>query len=469
MIILKNGRKELFQWDMGQSIVLLNEILPTEVHFQNINSTHALVVELVDNEAPIPNILLQEPFPIEIYLFYKNNNESHTIKRKTLTVIPRAQPDDYVYTPTDIFNWHTLEQSKQDKLTAGTGITIDTNNVISADSAVPPVLSVNGETGAVIVTTDMIGAEKKPIERALANEDEVAEYMDAQSEPGNYIITESENNFTYYFSVYNGVGDNLIQVYWSTEEGPATTYSRVGQKQHNPVGTTWIEQWTPMYDYWGAADSHANSANAHLALFGSKVSKAGDTMTGNLNITERLRPSLKLTPSQDGQSNKVVFEGSYIGEASFAAWEDSTGNNRRVLSVYTKGAQESLDNAVKLRVCDNGVWNTYDVYHSGMSDPLVHESREINGKPLEDDIILTAVDVGALPATKNGDTYELTGGISWDGEALATEDFVMAACEMSGNKVTSISADSTDTQYPSAKCVYEAIREAITGAVEGEY
>lgn len=108
MVILKNGRKELFQWDMGQSIVLLNEILPIEVHFQNINSTHALVVELVDNEAPIPNILLQEPFPIEIYLFYKNNNESRTIKRKTLTVIPRAQPADYVYTETEVFKYETV-------------------------------------------------------------------------------------------------------------------------------------------------------------------------------------------------------------------------------------------------------------------------------------------------------------------------------------------------------------------------
>lgn len=108
MIILKNERNELFQWDMGQRIVLLNEILPTEVHFQNINSTHALVVELIDNEAPIPNILLQEPFPIEIYLFYKNNNESHTIKRKSFSVIPRLRPTDYVYTETEVFRYETV-------------------------------------------------------------------------------------------------------------------------------------------------------------------------------------------------------------------------------------------------------------------------------------------------------------------------------------------------------------------------
>lgn len=37
--------------------------------------------------------------------------------------------------------------------------------------------------------------------------------------------------------------------------------------------------------------------------------------------------------------------------------------------------------------------------------------------------------------------------------------------EKLANKVTSISASSTDTQYPSAKCVYDAIDDAV-GDVE---
>ena len=37
------------------------------------------------------------------------------------------------------------------------------------------------------------------------------------------------------------------------------------------------------------------------------------------------------------------------------------------------------------------------------------------------------------------------------------------------NIVTSMSAQSTDTQYPSAKCVYGAIQTAITDAIEGAY
>lgn len=61
-----------------------------------------------------------------------------------------------------------------------------------------------------------------------------------------------------------------------------------------------------------------------------------------------------------------MFEGSYVGASSFAAWEDSTGNNRRMLEVRTKAYQNSLDWAVLLRVCDAGTWSNYRVFHSGM-------------------------------------------------------------------------------------------------------
>ena len=89
-------------------------------------------------------------------------------------------------------------------------------------------------------------------------------------------------------------------------------------------------------------------------------------MTGNLNIQGTLYPSLCLLPTNSGQSNRIVFEGSYVGAASFAAWEDSTGNNRRMLEVRTKAYASSLDNAVLLRVCDGGTWGNYRVFHAGM-------------------------------------------------------------------------------------------------------
>ena len=122
MITLKNGRDELFQWDIGQRILLTDETLPHEVHFRNTNSTKALVVLMQGNEAPIPNILLQEPYPIEVLLYYEDLDESYTIKRKTFTVIPRPQPEDYIYTETEVLNYETvlnIAQSVRDDADAG--------------------------------------------------------------------------------------------------------------------------------------------------------------------------------------------------------------------------------------------------------------------------------------------------------------------------------------------------------------
>ena len=100
------------------------------------------------------------------------------------------------------------------------------------------------------------------------------------------------------------------------------------------------------------------------------VKKAGDAMTGNLTIFGQLYPSLLLQPYHNDTTNRTVFEGSYVGASSFAAWEDGTGNNRRMLEVRTKAYENSLDNAVMLRVADNGTWGNYRMFHAGMPTPV---------------------------------------------------------------------------------------------------
>ena len=112
----------------------------------------------------------------------------------------------------------------------------------------------------------------------------------------------------------------------------------------------------------GTGGTTAAAARSNLGV----VAKTGDTMTGNLSIQGTYYPSLYLLPQSNSTTNRTVFEGSYVGASSFAAWEDSTGNNRRMLEVRTKGYASSLDNAVMVRVCDGGTWGNYRVYHEGM-------------------------------------------------------------------------------------------------------
>ena len=90
-------------------------------------------------------------------------------------------------------------------------------------------------------------------------------------------------------------------------------------------------------------------------------------MTGNLSISGYLYPSLNLQPTYNGTGNRTVFEGSYVGASSFAAWEDSTGNNRRMLEVRNGAYQASLDQAVVLRDVIDGSYYAYRIFHSGMA------------------------------------------------------------------------------------------------------
>ena len=113
----------------------------------------------------------------------------------------------------------------------------------------------------------------------------------------------------------------------------------------------------------GTGGTTAAQARANLGA----VDKSGDTMTGNLVIEGNLYPSVYLKPKSNNTTNMTVIEGSYVGASSLAAWQDGTGNNRRMLEVRTKAYADSLDNAVMMRVCDNGSWNEYRVFHAGMA------------------------------------------------------------------------------------------------------
>ena len=119
-------------------------------------------------------------------------------------------------------------------------------------------------------------------------------------------------------------------------------------------------------------------ANACAAL--GAVKKTGDTMTGNLSIQDSLYPSVYLQPTYNSTTNRTVFEGSYAGASSFAAWEDSSGSNRRMLEVRTAKYESSMDNAVLLRTAVNNSWYSYRLFHAGMATPIPVANGGTGGK-----------------------------------------------------------------------------------------
>ena len=101
-----------FQWDVDQKIVVKLEgcdkdylnIAP-EVHYCNIKSKEAYVVRsVVSNRdtitADVPNILLQQPYPLLVYIYLTDHadvSSQKTILRSEVPVRKRHKPSDYMF------------------------------------------------------------------------------------------------------------------------------------------------------------------------------------------------------------------------------------------------------------------------------------------------------------------------------------------------------------------------------------
>lgn len=100
------------------------------------------------------------------------------------------------------------------------------------------------------------------------------------------------------------------------------------------------------------------------------VSKSGDTMTGDLNIQGYYNPFISLIPTESSKIKKSVFSCDGNGILSMAIWEDESKQNGRIFEVRAKPFENSLNNALLLRVYDNGNQSSYEVYHSGMTNAI---------------------------------------------------------------------------------------------------
>lgn len=100
------------------------------------------------------------------------------------------------------------------------------------------------------------------------------------------------------------------------------------------------------------------------------VSKSGDTMTGDLNIQGYYNPFLSLVPTESSKIKKSVFSCDGNGILSMAIWEDESKQNGRIFEVRAKPFENLLDNALLLRVYDNGNQSSYKVFHSGTTVPI---------------------------------------------------------------------------------------------------
>ena len=105
----KTRLKQLTQWDMGQVVSIDNIYSLTtapEVHLCNRMSEECFkVLATIKNNklyVKVPNLLLQESYPIVGYVYFYESNTStsvvaETIMRFRIPIKPRQKPSDYTY------------------------------------------------------------------------------------------------------------------------------------------------------------------------------------------------------------------------------------------------------------------------------------------------------------------------------------------------------------------------------------
>lgn len=134
-IELSNGQLKFWQWDTKQK-VKVPENVPT-VHYKFGSS--AVELPATDRWVNVPDELLQTGKDILLWTY----DEDHTLDAARIPVEKRPKPADYIYTPTEIKTWDSLDKRIK-ALEDGGGIS--------------GVSSVNGQTGAVTITAEGLGA-----------------------------------------------------------------------------------------------------------------------------------------------------------------------------------------------------------------------------------------------------------------------------------------------------------------------
>lgn len=152
--------QNLFQWSRDIVLEFDQIYAGEEVHFSN-NKANSLNKKIDENgEVTIPNILLTESIPIEVYLFITDEQEQYTKKKKILQVIARPKPEDYIYTEEENKIWDNKvdifqgeENSKKILSTNESGkvVTgISTDEIITNKDILLPTIADNGKVLRVV-------------------------------------------------------------------------------------------------------------------------------------------------------------------------------------------------------------------------------------------------------------------------------------------------------------------------------
>lgn len=90
--MIQNVDPQLSQWDVGRSVSISNSNA-THIHFANQGDSKAVIIEITNGTAKIPDYLLHTGKSVTAYAVL----DGVTIESKTFPVRKREMPESYVY------------------------------------------------------------------------------------------------------------------------------------------------------------------------------------------------------------------------------------------------------------------------------------------------------------------------------------------------------------------------------------
>ena len=81
----------LYQWDTGRYVT--TDIEADHIHFSNKGDSKAVIMDIVDSQAKIPDYLLQTGKQLCVYVV----RNGVTVESRVFSVTPRERPEDYIY------------------------------------------------------------------------------------------------------------------------------------------------------------------------------------------------------------------------------------------------------------------------------------------------------------------------------------------------------------------------------------
>ena len=161
MLTLNDGRTELWQWDTGSTLAVDADC--SQVHFSKKVFGRSIDVDIVDGSAIITDILLQTDKDLNVWAFVGTAENGYTKISKTFKVNRRNKPAYYVFTPPEQTTLAGLVDrlDKIEEAQDPDAIKNAVEDYLEQNPFEAPVQSVNGQTGAVELTAEDVGAISK--------------------------------------------------------------------------------------------------------------------------------------------------------------------------------------------------------------------------------------------------------------------------------------------------------------------